>query len=39
LSQLARSNTGNRMKILMAKDTKYGFGQLIHQALAEPMAV
>lgn len=30
---------GNRMKILTAKEAKYGFGQLIHLARAEPMAV
>jgi hypothetical protein len=27
------------MKTLTAKDAKYGFGQLIHLARAEPMAV
>ena len=38
-SQLARSNTGNRMKALTAKDAKYGFGQPIHLVRAEPIAV
>jgi Protein of unknown function DUF45 len=37
-SQLARSNTGNRMKAPAAKDAKYGFGRLIDLAHAEPVA-
>ena len=30
---------GSRMKILSAKDAKYGFGRLIDLARAEPVAV
>jgi hypothetical protein len=37
-SQLARSNTGYRMKILMV-NAKHGFGRLIGVARAEPMAI
>ena len=36
-SQLARSNTGNRMKTLAAKEAKYGFGRLIDLARAPLM--
>jgi hypothetical protein len=38
-SQLARSNTGIRMKVLTAKDAKCGFGRLIDLARAEPVAI
>ena len=37
-SQLARSNAGNRMKVVTAKDAKYCFGRLIDLARAEPVA-
>jgi prevent-host-death family protein len=39
LAKTGHNNTGNKMKVLTAKDAKYGFGGLIDPARAGPVAV